>query len=531
MTRTPFLSSLSLIPLLLAGCGGGGDGDLIIESDYALQIVPHALQGQEPFASGNELELVIVPDGGNAEIFYLGAIEGGQVQAESFPPIPEGATVGLLVESPGGEPGVYDEDLVVAWGASPIAEALGTGGVQATLDLLVAEVGAVGDLGVNSSARVRFGAGVAMTREGSVYLFGGGTDSNNPSDTTDKILKLDDIDTGAWGFEKIDTNIPSYDGLGSRYGLAAAVIDDAGQELIFVTGGRDDPGTVPSNSTNGAFLFDPATDTVVWGDKASHDRMFYGRSEHEMLVMDNGRVLIYSGWIGGNLDASIEVFNPANRKFEFSDAVTIGEVEVAAASMGSEGAIVCGGGNLSSQTSDTTPTKACDYVNLQGLVTPGPDLPDAAMSLAMARLADGRVLATGGIHQTVANLERVPAESSAWILENGSWSPLSASMNSPRAHHAIVPLPNGDAIVVGGTSEGGPVFAQAGPAEPCPEYFDSVANAFLPMSPCTNSGAGAAPGVSIQPDRGAFILAGEDLAPGQEQLGDAYGFIGFPPTL
>lgn len=502
-----------------------------IESDYALQIVPHALQGQAPFANGNELELVIIPDGGNPEVHYLGPIEGGEVQGGELPPIPAGSTVGILVEEPGGSPSTYDADRVVAWGSTQIAEELSTGGTQTSIDLLVAEVGAVGDLGVNSSARVRFGAGMAMTRSGSVYLFGGGTDTNNPSDTTNKILKLDDLDTGTWSFEKIDTNIPTYDSLSNRFGLAAAVVEDDGQELIFVSGGRDDPGTIPAVSTNGAFLFDPATDQVVWGDKTSHDRMVEPRSEHKMLVMDNGRVLIYSGWISNSFRPAVEIFNPANRKFEFSDSVDVGETEVAAASMGPEGAIVCGGGTLSNPNSDTTPTKACNYVNLQGLVTPGPDLPDAAMAIGMTRLADGRVLATGGIHQTVAHNNKAPAESSAWILENGSWSTLAGSMVSPRAHHEIVALPNGDAIVIGGTSEGGAVFSQPGPAEPCPEYFDSKANAFLPMTPCTNSGAGAWPRVSIQPDRGAFIFAGEDLEVGQEHLGDAFGFIGFPPNL
>ncbi|NCG20782.1 MAG: hypothetical protein GWP91_17370, partial [Rhodobacterales bacterium] len=167
--------------------------------------------------------------------------------------------------------------------------------------------------------------------------------------------------------------------------------------------------------------------------------------------------------------------------------------------------------------------------NLQGLATNGPPLVTPVFAFDMTQLADGRVLAAGGVITTTSDNDDGPATDQAWILDGNTWAQLPVTLNFPRAHHRIIPLPNGNALVLGGAETGGGVFPNPTGAVVCPELFDAQTNVFVKLDPCTNSGSGAWPQWAMQEGDGLFVLSGsaDDLTEG----GDSYGFIAFTPEL
>jgi hypothetical protein len=505
---------------LATACGGD------FESDYDLNLVPYALVGQDPFSGDRVLELVIGHVDGTTEMHYLGLLSG-EPTVDQLPPIPAGGWVGVLIEDAGGAPAEYDESQAVAWGVAQVPEGLATGEGKVTLDILLAEIGKVGDLNALNDNKARFHPAGAMLSSGAVYLFGG-SDSTNGGVALDDILKLAATDSEKWLFSTIDKTLPLRDGLTGRYGAAAIVVEVNGAEQIYVTGGRGTPDNFPGNETTDGLLFDPLEDKFTYGDKTSHTGMAAARAEHGMLLLDSGKVLIYGGF-GTSNSLGVEIFNPKNQKYDHITTTTHGSAYPSAAGLGNEGAMVCGGGTFDNAGGATIPTENCDTVTLQGLVTPGPSLPTPTLGLAMAELADGRILATGGVTTEVTDNSQLPATNQAWMYKNGNWNTLAGEMAVGRAHHRIVALPNGDAIIVGGTEVGGAVFPVLGPAVNCPELFDARAGTFEPL-PCTNAGAGAHPIASAVANEGAFVFAGEDIT-GDDELGDAYGYIGFHPPL
>lgn len=514
----------ALVVCLLSACSTE------FASDYTLNLIPHTLTGQDPFVDGRSVELVILASDGESTTHFAGEIAGNELVVEDLPPVEAGATVGLLVEDVGGEPGVADLDLVAAWGSAVVEAPLATGEQTVDLDVLVAEIGAIGDMGVLADSRRAQGAAVAMLPTGDVYLFGGsavGESSSEPP--SDRIQWLTALDSGTWTFDRIDEKIPTRDGVaGTRYGMAASVVDVDGELLVFVTGGRVESGIIPGTPSSAGFLFDPVAQTIVWGDKDTHASMTIARSEHGHVVLDNQKVVVFGGHTSV-VGASLEVFTPKSRRFDWvGSGLTHGDRYPAGASLGVGGALICGGGAAS--LDNTVPVDGCDQITLGGVVTSADAMIQPVFGHAMARLADGRVLATGGVVQTVPDQDRANATSDAWIYENDRWSRLPSTMKNPRAHHAIVPLPDGNALILGGTETGGGVFPVPTPAVVCAEIFDAKAGTFRELDPCTNVGAGANPGWSKVDTDGAFVLAGFDGA-NATPAGDAFGFIAFTPAL
>lgn len=517
------------VPLALLVCLSPGCG-VEYASDYTLNLIPHTLTGQDPFVDGRTVELVLLAADGDSTTHFAGEIAGNELLVEELPPVEAGATVGLLVEDLGGEAGVPDLDLAVAWGSAIVQEPLATGEKTVDLNVLVAEIGTIGDMGVLADSRRAQGAGVAMLPSGDVYLFGGSAAGESVSEPpSDRIQWLTDMDSGTWTFDRIDEKIPTRDSIaGTRYGLAASVVDVDGELLVFVSGGRTQSGIIPGTPSSAGFLFDPVGQNIVWGDKDTHATMTIARSEHGQIVLDNQKVVIYGGHTGV-VGASLEVFTPKSRKFDWiGSGLTHGDRYPAGASLGVAGALICGGGVVAGN--NTNPVDGCDQITLSGVVTSADSMIQPVMAHAMARLADGRVLATGGLVANVPDQTRIPATSDAWIFENDRWSRLPSTMRNPRAHHTIIPMPDGNALILGGTEQGGAVFPVPTPAVVCAEIFDAKAGTFREIDPCTNVGAGANPAWSKVDTDGAFVLAGFDAA-ASAPAGDAFGFIAFTPAL
>lgn len=526
-------------PLLLAGCAS--------DSDFVLNLVPRTLNDQAPFASEPAVKLVLRYADGTTEISLLGNADG-TLTAPNLPPLPAGTVVGLLAEESGAPDDQYDPNRLVAYGEIEIAVDLATGEQSIESQVLVPQFAAVGTMGTLSRTKSALFGAAAMVPGGDAFIFGGFKPSAfgvaASTAATSRILRLIDSDNGSQQFEESNTKLPDAGGSNKKAGMTATTVEVDGQSLIFVAGGRNDYNTTGENSV-AAFLYDPVADAFVWGDGGGDAKMATGRSEHTALPMVNGSVLLFGGLtgeFGPPTEAPFEIFDPDLRAFTPGDRrLDVGHLGAAAASIGSDGVLICGGtineGPIPPSLVDMwVPQDTCNIITLAGLVLPADPMPIPLAHHAMATLPSGRVLATGGITVPIAEFTQEPAVKSAFVWDpQTGWAQVN-DMQSNRAHHAAIATPSGTIVIVGGTDDGGSIYpspaASVGNAPECSESYDTDTKTFSSVGgSCTQVASGAGPSWSSVPGEGAFILAGYQL-PGQDASGgDAYGILGFGPDL
>jgi len=510
-----------LLPVLACGCGSTEEG-------YTFALVPRLIDGQQPFVDSPEVKLLIQHASGETEILSLGtAGSGDTVELGKISTIAAGSIVGVIAQTPGGAANEYDPSALVAYGQVAIEADLSTSADDIALEVFIPQAAAVGEMGRLPEKYVTFRGGLAMIPGGDALLFGGAGDDD---DGTSRILRMSQTDASDWDFDRLSTSTPNIDGGKNLAGLTATTVMVDGSAQVFVAGGRPFLGNTGDNSTQ-AYLFDPVTEEVVWGTANKDQQLSEGRSDHRALRIDDGKVLLYGGYTGpmgvGSL-ATFELFDPADQRF-ITDTLASGSLASAAAGLGPDGAMVCGGTSRSGITS--VPVTDCTQVSLSGVTVAAESLVDAVFGHAMAYLGDGQILATGGVLSAVDDYEAAAATASAWLYDGNSWTRID-DMALARAHHAMIPTPEGSVIIIGGVVEAGVIFPQngEGPAVKCAELFDPATLSFEQIGgSCTNSGAGAHPAIASWPGEGAITLAGRDTA--GEVLGRTYGFIGFGPDL
>ena len=520
------MSSFFLIPTFLALSGCNSD----VESDFSLQLIPIIPDNQAPFADGPDVTLVMRDEFGDSNLIDMGSLSSGSATEEGLEPLSE-VTLGLLLESPGGDASAYDHELLIAYGeAGPFS--LSTGKEEVEARVLLPTFGAVGELGLLASQHLF--ASVAMTAAGDVYIFGGADSLTSTGSNT--ILKLSDIGEGEWDFAELNvTMAPDDDGITGRVASTATVVyDDAGQELILVAGGREvwyAPGDFDASFA--AFLFDPATDNIVW-----EGEMERNRSEHQAVRMDNGNVMLISGLKGNSFSSTntFEIFDVNNRSFspDGGGVVTVQNTGFAIANSGSKGVTLCGGSALAG--GDTTnPIDKCTLISQQGAVDDSvTSLSEALQWPAMAPLPNGDILITGGAKVSATNDgSMASATSEAWVLSENVWTSV-GPMSVGRAGHAALALADGRVLIVGGVSEASMLWDNLGDrsnALDCVEIYDTDTQTFSSSEICTATGVGAKPQLSAT-SRGAFVFSGYYDANGNTADGaESYGIIGLAPNL
>jgi len=517
---TPRYVALGLLPILLVGCGGAsGDG-------YTFALTPRLIEGQSPFANSPDVKLLIKHATGENEIFLLGtAGSGDTVELSDLPDIAAGSTVGIIAETAGGAPDQYDPAELVAYGQVLLETDLITSEDNTSLEIFMPQAGAVGELGTLPAKFATVGAGVAMVPGGDVFIFGG-SENAYQSAGTNRILRMSNTDSDDWDFEKLDITMPNVDVDSKLTGLTATTVMVDGEALIFVAGGRpgtEDQGGIGSNSM-GSFLFDPVSEEVV----STQTKMTEGRSGHRAVLLDNGKVLLYGGWqgfSGQTRPGSYDLFDPEKEKFTF-DLTDGGDYSPAAASLGSNGAMICGG----IDATDYSQVATCVEISPSGDIGGADDLPEAVFGLAMVALGDGKILATGGVSAPTDFQQASPAIKTAWLYNGNKWSELDSQMELARAHHMMIPTPEGKIVIVGGVENGAFLFPPDGPAVLRSEVFDPETLEFeLLGGSLSDAGAGALARYAAYPGEGALVFAGYDESVGGETISPTYAFIGFGP--
>lgn len=501
-------------------------------SDFTLDIAPVIPPNQRStlFADGPSVT-VVLREGRDIELTYLGDLSEGSLQATNFRPL-VGQMVGILVQDAGGNPAQYEPDRLIAYGeAGPFD--LGAGEEQVQASVFLSEVGVIGELGVlgNDAAGMRSAA--AMTPDGVTYLFGGSRDLLGTSGVGHSFVqRLANPDDGDWEFDVIG-EMPDFDGNGTPdtvVGATATTVDIDGAVQILVTGGRPKNDPFSGNSYNTA-LFDPETNAFVWSD----DKLVGSRAQHQAVRLDNGKVLIIGGMSGsGYLPvATWEIFDPRSKSSEaFSQSIVTSSVGFGLATLGAKGALVCGGALFTrSGTSQwTDPQDACYVIAASGSASEVGPLPVPLQLFAMAPLGDGRVLATGGLTERSSDGQTVPATDRAFVYDPtaAAWTELSAKLNQPRMGHRAVPMPSGKVLIVGGVDGGGFTNPVYGASVECPEVFDPATLEFEVMEPCSVAGSGADPAVAWDPEHGAIVVSG---AASDDEGGFDFGILTFGPPF
>lgn len=491
----PFLSLAALAGLALAGCQ--------VESDYTLHLNPRTLPSQDVFTPAVEAKVLLRGVDGAAEI--VAADEG-------IRPL-DGDFVGIVVETSGGAPDVFNRFRMTAYGEAGPVE-LSTGEVETSLDVFVTSFGVVGEM--ESFPEVHHLAGAAMLPRGGVILAGGG--DLDSGDADDGVYWMRQPDTSDWRFERV-ADLP-----GPRVGASVDHVEIDGVSRVLIAGGRTSA-TDRATARTETVLFDTLEERIGW-----RGELAVARSEHASMVLENGKVLLVGGWTDGGeapANATFEIFDPTTRTMSSgSGPLDVPSVGLAVASLGPDGALVCGGGTLS--TDRFSPSAKCNRISLTGQISEAADMLGPRMGHALLRLDDDSVLLTGGIDVNMnrGDLTQAITTASLYIPRTDEWRQI-GPMELRRVGHTLVSVGDGRYLAIGGAELGDMDGGSSTPRD-CTELFDPSTFQWEVLTPCAPAGRGAGVTVASRTDHGAFVLTGYDPA---GTSGQTYGWVGFGPPV
>jgi hypothetical protein len=527
------------LPLcLLMGCTGssGGGG-----ADYEFRLQPVLAKNQAGlFDELESADLVIQAEGADAVRVALDVFGTGETAtAEGLPPL-DGATVAIEGFGADGE--------LLAFGRTrPLTVATADDAVD--LDLFFARVD---DFAVLSDLPdERFLGALSSNGQGGFALIGGLEGTREEEDVAYDISELwlqqptsglifggTDVALGPLNQGDVDDGEEAVYG---RTGHSATLLtrgthSDVGKVLIaggtanyFVLQGSSYSPSPGQEVSWSAYVLDASTDPPTLVTQSESDSLRAPRSNHLAVESANGNIVMIGGFGrlessgGWTVQSSVEEYDPSLGTFSSTTGDEVPRVFHAAARLGSEGVMTCGGFDPSENgATDTT----CFIVDTAGGVTevdgPGPRL----IHPSMAALPDDGILLLGGLDIPTDEADfwdtSYDATNKAWIYRNGAWN-ATDSMTTARAMAGVVELPDGRVLVVGGATgvnvipSGWGLFWDSSGAVGCAEIF-SVADGynFEPIGDCKD-GEGVlatqviSPMVATDDTYGALVAGGIDI--------------------
>jgi N-acetylneuraminic acid mutarotase len=288
-------------------------------------------------------------------------------------------------------------------------------------------------------------AAVAMRLPGGKVLVAGGT-AMGPSAGTAEIYNPA---TNTW----TDTgplNVPRFED------MAVAVLPGG---RVLVAGGfapniTGQPPFTPLASTE---IWDPATNQWTLGNP-----MHAARGEFASVTLKDGRVLVTGGTDAtGAVLKSAEIYDPQTGQWSLTGDMTSPRRDAAAVVLADGRVLVAGGADASGQ-----PTKSSEIYDPgtgTWTTTGNLNIPRSEAEDAIVLLPSGQVLLAGGYYKLDDPAKGVSEDdvNTAEVYDpgNGTWTPTTNTMSSPRSGHAAVLLGNGGVLVMGGAM--GPATATA----------------------------------------------------------------------
>ena len=210
---------------------------------------------------------------------------------------------------------------------------------------------------------------------------------------------------------------------------------------VLLIGGcvRDSCEAGPDSST--VDLFDPRSGRFEPAGALLHPRV-----STTIASLPGNKVLIAGGWAGSSVTASTELFDPRTRRSRAGPSLSAAKADMAVATL-ADGRILLAGGYDGRRAVDSIELFDPADNSLRRLGT----LAVARAGAGAALLPDGRVLVAGGGSNGPAGLR---AEASAEIIDPASGaSRLTGSLAHARYKHAVVRLPGGKILAIGGSDE------------------------------------------------------------------------------
>lgn len=238
-------------------------------------------------------------------------------------------------------------------------------------------------------------------------------------------------------------------------------------------------------ATNSAVLLRSEGDVGLEG-------MTTARDAHTATLLESGDILVAGGFAGEGLPplTSVEVFNPRTGTWSAATPMRVGRGGHAAARLGDGRVLEAGGWVGPGRYTDTTEI----YDAITGRFEEGPSLPEPVDGLAAVSLTGGSVLIAGGqVRSGIATSSAVLVSSDGTLTRVGP-------MAQARFKHTIVALPDGRALVIGGTSNDTDLLSST-------EEYDPQTQRFTP-GPSMSSGRYKLSGSATLTPDGKVVVAG-----------------------
>lgn len=446
--------------------------------EYELRLVPIVPANQSPFSGLTRLELVIEPEAGAPTVIEVDQLTGSPL----IDGLGELENVRIAVRG-------YTGDTLTAFGRSaPLSAADGD---SLTVNVLVSETSGFGWTPGLTTKRTY--AAAAPDGQGSFYIFGGVEKFNNSPVTLDTIERLD-IGAPNTTLTTVTLDLRLPEALGSEDG--AAYTTRAGMSATLLTGVAADAGKIllfggvgqfndNASTTAAVTLFDPATETF----EPLEDAVI---AQHTHRVVENqlGDVLFFGGWT----DSESGFIEPTARvqRYERStrlvsrvtgDLPGLG-IYGAATSLGADGVLYCGGATWNSSGLWSARDECLIVTNAGEMIDVSP-MPEARAHHAMVTVGEGLALVTGGLNpiepDSIHDSEH-RATATGWLYDvaTDTWTDV-GELENARAWHVAAPLAGGGAVIAGGLSQARLIVPTSkGKALPCAELY-TVEGGFTPL--------------------------------------------------
>lgn len=257
--------------------------------------------------------------------------------------------------------------------------------------------------------------------------------------------------------------------------------------VVLITGGMGTGDAITS-----AELFDPANGTHRFTGS-----LVVGRMSHTATLLADGKVLIVGGYGSGLAGfGTAELYDPATGTFVAAGNLNEPRSDHVAVPLGN-GAILIVGGDTSGV--GRTPTAAAElYDPGAGTFTPTGSMHVPRIPFAAVRLADGRVLVAGG----TTTGKQVTASAEIYDPATGRFT-MTGSLRTARRKHTAFLLPDGRALIVGGTTGGDDSHALNDA-----EVFDPATGQFSRAAPMLEARYKIT--AVVLPDGSALIVGGSN---------------------
>jgi N-acetylneuraminic acid mutarotase len=217
----------------------------------------------------------------------------------------------------------------------------------------------------------------------------------------------------------------------------------------------------------------PATGTWV-----AAGRLNLPRTEGSLTLLQDGRVLAAGGGIEGApgwaATASAEIFDPASGEWSIAAAMEVARAN-ATVTLLADGEVLVAGGESTFEASGGSVTATAEAYSprLNSWRAAG-SMTKPRYSAGSVLLPDGRVLVAGGWYSEKAS-DKSHNTTEIFNPATGLWT-AAAPMTSPRAQHALVNLPDGRVLAVGGVDTSNKIFIGT-------EMYDPATGTWRPTQP------------------------------------------------